>query len=126
MTLLKEEEELVCLDVQMYYFYCSCTVGPWYRRSELDKCWLSIVFLEIRWCRREQVGRSAGGAFLEVGCVEVSEPCWPLLLLPRQRNSQEEPSKFLKVSLALKTPLWSWLVLVSLPTPQMRRLADVI
>lgn len=125
MTSLKEKEELICLDVQMYYFYCTHAVGPCCRRSELDKCWLNSPFLKISCHRTEQIGGTESVVFLEVVYVEVSEPCWLLLLLPWKRDWQEEPSKFSKVSLGLKVLLWSWLALVSLVTLQMQCLTNV-
>lgn len=40
MTPPKEKEELICLDVRMYYFYCTSAVDPCCRRSEL---WQMLV-----------------------------------------------------------------------------------
>lgn len=105
MTPLKEKEELICLDVQMYYFYHTHTVGPCCRRSELDKCWLNNPFLKISYHRTEQIGGTESAISLEVVYVDMSEPCWPLLLLPWKRDWQEEPLKFSKVSLGLKNML---------------------
>lgn len=128
MTLLKEEGELLCRDVQMHYFYRRRALGPWCRRSAPAKRCFSILSLQMSWCRRGRVGRSAGAVSLEAGYVEASEPCWPLLLLllPGQGDSPEEPSELSEVSLAPKTPLRSWLALASPAALQLRCPADVI
>lgn len=106
MTLLKEKEELICRDVLFIILIVPVLVGPCCRRSGLDKCWLNSPFLRISCCGTEQRGRTESVVFLELVYVEMSEPCWPLML-PQKRDSQQEPSKFSMVLLGLKIELQS-------------------